>query len=71
MTQFLGKQSGASGEASRLSDSEVLAGCAEELLDVAQCCFTMMYILAERYQVDVEKLVNGHVAKLRRKGYCA
>lgn len=71
LTQFLGKQSGASGEASRLSDSEVLAGCAEELLDVAQCCFTMMYILAERYRVDVKQLVNGHVAKLRRKGYCA
>lgn len=71
LTQFLGKQSGASGEASRLSDSEVLAGCAEELLDVAQCCFTMMYILAERYEVDVEELLRGHVAKLRRKGYCA
>jgi NTP pyrophosphatase (non-canonical NTP hydrolase) len=71
LTQFLGKQAGASGEANRLSDDEVLAGCAEELLDVAQCCFTMMYILAEQYAVDMEQLMNGHVAKLRRKGYCA
>lgn len=71
LTQYLGKKAGASGEEKRLSGGKVLTGCALELLDVAQCCFTMMYILAETYQVDMAALVGEHVAKLRRKGYCA
>lgn len=71
LTQFLGKRAGASGEAAELGQEEALLGCAEELLDVAQCCFTMMYILAETYQVDMESLTEGHIEKLRRKGYWA
>lgn len=71
LTQFLGKEAGASGEAGRMDGSQVLLGCAEELLDVAQCCFTMMYILAERHDVNIQQLLDSHVAKLRRKGYCA
>lgn len=71
LTQFLGKRSGASGEKKELTASVAILGCAYELLDVAQCCFTMMYILAKRYHVNVGRLTEGHVAKLRRKGYCA
>lgn len=71
LTQFLGKKAGASGERRELDYDDVLSGCALELLDVAQCCFTMMYILAENYQVDMAALIRRHVAKLRRKGYCA
>ncbi|WP_371372260.1 nucleotide pyrophosphohydrolase [Sporomusa aerivorans] len=70
LTQFLGKHAGASGEQARLTAAEVNRGAALELLDVAQCCFTMMYILAERHAVDIKTLVAGHVDKLRRKGYC-
>ena len=70
LTQFLGKRQGASGETADLSDLEAAHGCALELLDVAQCCFTMMYILAARYQVDLKKAVDRHVRKLCRKGYC-
>lgn len=70
-TQYLGKQAGASGEGRRMEAEAVMRCSALELLDVAQCCFTMMYILAEHYQVDIKKLVDGHIAKLRRKGYCA
>ncbi|WP_110954220.1 nucleoside triphosphate pyrophosphohydrolase family protein [Anaerosinus massiliensis] len=70
LTQYLGKNMGASGEYSALTDREVMIGSAEELLDVAQCCFTMMYLLAQRYDVDVDELVKLHVAKLKRKGYC-
>ncbi len=69
LTQYLGKKSGASGEPVRLETTSVLAGCAAELLDVAQCCFTMMYILAEKYQVDIDHLVAEHVDKLKMKGY--
>lgn len=70
LTQFLGKYAGASGEQTRLDSEIVNKGAALELLDVAQCCFTMMYILAERHAVDISQLVAGHVNKLRRKGYC-
>jgi NTP pyrophosphatase (non-canonical NTP hydrolase) len=71
LTQFLGKRAGASGEESDLSGSEILYECSLELLDIAQCCFTMMYILAEKHEVDVKALTDRHVAKLKRKGYCA
>lgn len=71
LTQYLGKGNGASGEGRHMTSEAALRGCALELLDVAQCCFTMMYILAERHAVDIRALVGGHVAKLRRKGYCA
>lgn len=71
LTQFLGKKAGASGERREIDDNKVYTGCALELLDVAQCCFTMMYILAESYNVDIDKLILQHVTKLKRKGYCA
>jgi len=71
LTQYLGKRAGASGERRELTGDAALLGCAQELLDVAQCCFTMMYILAEKYSVDMKALTCGHIAKLRRKGYCA
>lgn len=69
-TQFLGKRSGASGEKPELEMQAALSGCAYELLDVAQCCFTMMYILAEKYHVNMENLLAEHTVKLRSKGYC-
>lgn len=70
LTQFLGKKAGASGEKDRLDFVNILDGTVQELLDVAQCCFTMLYILAERYDVDTIELVDKHVNKLKMKGYC-
>ena len=70
LSQYLGKKAGASGEAKRLARTEVLEGCCLELLDVAQCCFTMMHILAERYKMPMRDVLEAHVSKLRRKGYC-
>lgn len=70
LSQFIGKGARASGEQSGFSQAQVDEGCALELLDVAQCCFTMMYILAERYAVDMPALVAAHREKLSRKGYC-
>lgn len=71
LTQFLGKCSGASGEQRRLTDNEIMHNCALELLDIAQCCFTMTYILEENYNVDIAKLVKTHIEKLRIRGYWA
>ena len=70
LTQFLGKKAGASGEKDRLDFVNILDRTVQELLDVAQCCFTMLYILAERYDVDTIELVDKHVNKLKMKGYC-
>lgn len=70
LAQYLGKKSGRNGEQSRLSEEEIVEGCALELLDIAQCCFTMMYILEEKYAVDMGDLVDKHVQKLQHKGYC-
>lgn len=69
LTQFLGKGAGASGEASVLDRQAVFTGAALELLDIAQCCFTMMYILADTYQLDLQPYMEKHGAKLRQKGY--
>jgi len=69
LAQYLGKKSGASGETIFLETAAVLSGCAAELLDIAQCCFTMMYILAEQYDADIAELVAVHVDKLKIKGY--
>ncbi|MDR3562530.1 MAG: MazG nucleotide pyrophosphohydrolase domain-containing protein [Negativicutes bacterium] len=71
LTQFLGKRAGASGEQRAFAADIVMQGCALELLDVAQCCFTMMYILAEKHGVDILALLDKHIAKLRLKGYFA
>ena len=68
--QFWGKGNAQSGETNRLPSGEVLRGYCLELLDIAQCCFTMMYILEQRYNVDLDRLVAGHIAKLQQKGYC-
>lgn len=70
LTQYLGKRAGASGEEADLTTEAALLGCAYELLDVAQCCFTMMYILAQKYHVNIQELRKGHIEKLKRKGYC-
>ena len=69
LTQFLGKGAGASGEADALDRRTVLVGAALELLDIAQCCFTMMYILADEYRMDLKPFLERHEAKLRSKGY--
>ena len=52
-----------------LDRQAVFTGAALELLDIAQCCFTMMYILADTYQLDLQPYMEKHGAKLRRKGY--
>ena len=43
-----------------------------ELLDVAQCCVTMLYILVENYDIDVEEMLRNHYNKLsdRKHQYC-
>ena len=72
LTQILGKNAGKSGEKKRETDTNKLfKGSALELLDIAQCCFTMLYILEENYNMDMDGILFKHLEKLRAKGYCA
>lgn len=64
-----GKHRGLSGEAAQLPQDEVLANIAAELLDVAQTAVSMMYVLEESYDVNIDAAMEKHVEKLIRKGY--
>lgn len=70
LTQFLGKGTGASGEKKELQNPQVVKGAALELLDIAQCCFTMMYLLADQYQLNLPQMLQEHIDKLVHRGYC-
>ncbi len=69
LTQYVGKKRGASGETDTISEIEAMDGCGEELLDVAQCCFTMFYILSKQYRIDLRYCLEVHIEKLAKKGY--
>lgn len=66
LTQYVGKKRGASGEKDTIGEME---GCGEELLDIAQCCFTMFYILSKQYRINLRRCLKLHVDKLAQKGY--
>ncbi|MEW5952318.1 MAG: nucleotide pyrophosphohydrolase [Bacillota bacterium] len=70
LTEYLGKGAALSGERKSLDRAGVMRGCALELLDIAQCCFTMMYILTDRHGVDMQDMLRQHNAKLKARGYC-
>lgn len=70
LVQVVGKKSGLSGETKNLlGEEEKETELSLALLDVAQCCVTMLYIMAEKYRVDVEALMMKHESKLREHGY--
>lgn len=69
--QFWGKGQGKSGETATMKSDELMIAYSLELLDIAQCCFTMMYILEEKYRIDFALLIARHISKLERKGYLA
>jgi len=70
LAQAIGKFRGMSGETLQVEDTKVIRIIAQELMDVAQTAVTMMFVLEEQYEVDVEAVLAEHIAKLRRKGYC-
>lgn len=71
LAQAIGKLRGLSGEAGHLDEKAVMDLITKELLDVAQTAVSMMFVLEEDFQVDIEKARAEHVAKLIRKGYLA
>lgn len=69
LSEAIGKFRGMNGERIELGRTEVIERVARELLDVAQTAITMMYVLEEQYDVDLDKALGDHIDKLLRKGY--
>ena len=70
LAQAIGKFRGLNGEALRVEEAQAMKLVAQELMDVAQTAVTMMFVLEEQYGIDIDKVLNDHVTKLRNKGYC-
>lgn len=69
LAQAIGKFRGQSGEDVVMDEKKVVTKMAEELLDVAQVAVSMMFVLEESYEIDINAKVEEHVEKLRKKGY--
>jgi len=69
LAQAIGKLRGMSGEAHKLDEHEVLRRVTRELLDVAQTAVSMMFVLEEMHGVDIDKELEQHIKKLKKKGY--
>jgi len=69
LAQLIGKFRGLNGEAYEMEEKEVIDKISEELLDVAQVAISMMFVLEETYNVDIEEKVNRHIQKLINKKY--
>lgn len=65
----IGKFRSLSGERLEVDDKGVARAVARELLDVAQTAITMMFVLEEEYDVDIDTALTDHVTKLIEKGY--
>lgn len=69
LSEAIGKFRALSGERTALEERDVAWIVCRELLDVAQTAVTMLFVLEEQYQVDVEAALRAHVQKLMDKGY--
>lgn len=69
LAQLIGKFRGLNGENCRMEEEKAIDRISEELLDVAQVAISMMFVLEESYSIDIQKKVNSHIEKLKRKGY--
>lgn len=71
LAQAVGKFRGLNGENVDMSDNEVVELLSSELLDVAQVAVSMMFVLEEKYDININECLDEHVAKLIKKGYIA
>ncbi|MFY9175191.1 MAG: MazG-like family protein [Peptococcia bacterium] len=69
LAQAIGKFRGLNGEPVRQEEEQVIRRITEELLDVAQTAVSMMFVLEELYQVNIDEALDKHIEKLRGKGY--
>jgi NTP pyrophosphatase (non-canonical NTP hydrolase) len=69
LAQLIGKFRGLNGESFEMEEKEVIEKISEELLDVAQVAVSMMFVLEETYDVDIQQKVDQHIQKLINKRY--
>jgi NTP pyrophosphatase (non-canonical NTP hydrolase) len=69
LAQLIGKFRCLNGERLEMEEKEVIEKMSEELLDVAQVAVSMMFVLEETYNVDINEKVSQHIQKLIRKKY--
>lgn len=69
LAQLIGKFRCLNGEKHEMEEKEVIEKMSEELLDVAQVAVSMMFVLEETYNVDIEEKVQQHIQKLMKKKY--
>lgn len=69
LAQQIGKMRSLSGEKQTGDNPQVYHDIARELLDVAQTAITMMYVLEENHNTNIDEITEEHIEKLKRKGY--
>jgi len=69
LAQAIGKFRGLNGEQVQVSESEVVKMITEELLDVAQTAVSMMFVIEEKFNLNIDAVVKEHIEKLIKKGY--
>lgn len=69
LAQCIGKYRCLSGEDIHMEEAKVVEELSDELLDVAQTAVTMMFVLEEKYGLNMEELVQRHIDKLIHRGY--
>lgn len=69
LSEAIGKFRALSGERDQMNAHEVAWAICRELLDVAQTAVTMMFVLEEEWDVDVDTALRSHLEKLVAKGY--
>jgi len=69
LAQAIGKFRGLSGESISYEEKEVIEMIIDELFDVAQTAVSMMFVLEEVHQADLNEALQKHLSKLKAKGY--
>lgn len=68
LAELVGKFRKMSGE--QIVDEQYsMNNIASELLDVAQVAVTMMYVLEEQHDINIDKALDNHINKLITRGY--
>lgn len=71
VAKVLGKGRCMNGESEneRLTNQIFISELGAELFDVAQSAVTMLYLLHNKYNLDIGKFQSNHINKLKQKGY--
>lgn len=69
LAQAIGKFRGLNGENVDMHETEVVDRMCKELLDVAQVAVSMMFVLEDQYNINIEEKMEEHIEKLKKRGY--